>query len=189
MERNGEEKGETMRVINVEAQPAVPAFGQWIPASNPPENCEDVIVCVSGRRGNIIYDHGVVASDCYYENGTWYVGDASADNLTIHAWMPLPEPPEEESRKMIIGGKEVDRIEVFHGAEKVAVITDDKKTGAPGYRIEFKAGKTTTVKKCSDMDDAEFAEAAGMAQCYKGICEEDALEKKKLVGIMDGQLE
>lgn len=46
-------------------------------------------------------------------------------------------------------------------------------------QLELKAGKTTTVKKCSDMDDAEFAEAAGMAQCYKGICEEDALEKKK----------
>lgn len=179
MERDGKEKGEMKRLIDAEAQ-ADPVFGQWIPASNPPEDCEDVIVCVSGRfNANILYDHGVEACDCRYENGTWYVCGVKAENMTIHAWMPLPEPPEEESRKMIIGGKEVDRIEVFHGAEKVAVITDDKKTGAPGYRIEFKAGKTTTVKKCSDMDDAEFAEAAGMAQCYKGICEEDALEKKK----------
>lgn len=182
MERDGKEKGETMRVINVEAQPAVPAFGQWIPASNPPENCEDVIVCVSGRRGNIIYDHGVEASDCCYENGTWYVGDVSSDtdNLTIHAWMPLPEPPEEESRKMIIGGKEVDRIEVFHGAEKVAVITDDKKTGAPGYRIEFKAGKTTTVKKCSDMDDAEFEKMANEfcnRYCEFQACENCPIDK------------
>lgn len=76
---------------------------------------------------------------------------------------------------MIIGGKEVDRIEVFHGAEKVAVITDDKKTGAPGYRIEFKAGKTTTVKKCSDMDDAEFEEMAANEFCNR-YCEFKACE-------------
>lgn len=182
VERDGKEKGETMRVINVEAQPVVPAFGQWIPASNPPENCEDVIVCVSGRHGNIIYDHAVEACDCRYEDGAWYVGDASADtdNLTIHAWMPLPEPPEEESRKMIIGGKEVDRIEVFHGAEKVAVITDDKKTGAPGYRIECKAGKTTTVKKCSDMDDAEFEKMANKfcnRYCEFQPCENCPIDK------------
>lgn len=89
-----------MRVINVEAQPVVPAFGQWIPASNPPENCEDVIVCVSGRRGNILYDHAVEACDCYYEDSVWYVCGVEVDNLTIHAWMPLPEPPKkgEENR-------------------------------------------------------------------------------------------
>lgn len=175
VERDGKEKGETMRLTNVKAQPEVPVFGQWIPASTPPENCEDVIVYVSGRRGNIIYEHGVEACDCYYEDGAWYVSGVSADNLTIHAWMPLPEPPEKESRKMIIGGKEVDRIEVFHGAEKVAVITDDKKTGAPGYRIEFKAGKTTTVKKCSDMDDAAFEEMAANEFCNR-YCEFKACE-------------
>lgn len=85
---------------NVGAQPETPVFGQWIPASNPPENCEDVIVCVSGRRGNIIYDHGVEASDCCYEDSVWYVCGVEVDNLTIHAWMPLPEPPKkgEENR-------------------------------------------------------------------------------------------
>ena len=89
-------------------------------------------------------------------------------------------PKEEESRKMIIGGKEVDRIEVFHGAEKVAVITDDKKTGAPGYRIEYKAGKTTTVKKCSDMDDAEFEEMANEfcnRYCEFQACENCPIDK------------
>lgn len=85
-----------MRVINVEAQPAVPAFGQWIPASNPPENCEDVIVCVSGRHRSIIYDHGVETCGCSYEDGSWYVFGFLAAHLTIHAWMPLPEPYREE---------------------------------------------------------------------------------------------
>lgn len=61
---------------------------------------------------------------------------------------------------MIIGGKEVDRIEVFHGTEKVAVITDDEKTVLPGYRIESKAGKTITIQKCREVDDAEFEEIA-----------------------------
>lgn len=74
-------------------QPTVPTFGQWIPASNPPENCEDVIVCLSGRRGSIFYDHGVETCDCVYEDGEWYVCGFSAAHLTIHAWMPLPEPP------------------------------------------------------------------------------------------------
>ena len=72
---------------------SLPAFGKWIPASNPPENCEDVIVCVSGRLGSIIYDHGVATCDCCYEDGAWYVCGFSAAHLTIHAWMPLPEPP------------------------------------------------------------------------------------------------
>ena len=158
----------------VESQPTVPAFGQWIPASDPPEDCEDVIVCISGRHTNVIYDHGVEACDCRYEDGTWYVCGVEADNLTIHTWMPLPEPPEEESRKMIIGGKEVDRIEVFHGTEKVAVISDDEKTVLPGYRIESKAEKTTTVKKCSDMDAAEFEEMA--SEFCNGYCEFQACE-------------
>lgn len=79
----------------IDEQPAVPTFGQWIPASNPPENREDVIVCVSGRwhLGSIIYDHGVETRDCCYEDGAWYVCGFSAAHMTIHAWMPLPEPP------------------------------------------------------------------------------------------------
>lgn len=74
-------------------QPTVPTFGKWIPASNPPENCEDVIVCLSGCCGSIFYDHGVETCDCVYVDGEWYVCGFSAAHLTIHAWMPLPEPP------------------------------------------------------------------------------------------------
>ena len=77
----------------IDEQPTVPTFGQWIPASNPPENCEDVIVCLSGELGGIFYDHGVETCDCFYEDGEWYVCGLSAAHLTIHAWMPLPEPP------------------------------------------------------------------------------------------------
>ena len=76
--------------------------------------------------------------------------------------------------------KEVDRIEVFHGTEKVAVITDDEKKVLPGYRIESKAGKTTTVKKSGDMDAAEFEEMASeFCSIYCGLqaCENCPIEK------------
>lgn len=62
---------------------SLPVFGQWIPASNPPEDCEDVIVYVPGC--------GVEASGCHYEDGKWYVHGVKSDYVT--AWMPLPEPP------------------------------------------------------------------------------------------------
>lgn len=78
----------------------VKVVSDWIPCSvkaGPDDPDELCIVCVSGRDGNITYDHAVVADEfTTYEDNRWHVKGYYNDKLVVHAWMPLPEPYEGE---------------------------------------------------------------------------------------------
>jgi hypothetical protein len=77
------------------------SIGHWITDRNPFESeCEYVgdvgfILCVSGQRINVGYDHAIVMTECYFEDGEWSICGVSAHDLTIHGWML---PPEWESK-------------------------------------------------------------------------------------------
>lgn len=66
----------------------------WIPCSErlPDDPGMDVIVCISGRDRNIIYDHAVIGGENYYENGEWYIDNRrAAADVEVLAWMEHPE--------------------------------------------------------------------------------------------------
>ena len=70
---------------------------KWITDRTPTqEECElagdtGFILCVSGRKDNWNYDHAIIMTDNFYDNG-WYIDGFSANmyNLTIHGWMMPP---------------------------------------------------------------------------------------------------
>ena len=73
------------------------SIGRWITDRNPFESeCEyagdtGFILCVSGQRNHIGYDHAIVMGDCTFEEGQWFISGIGADGLTIHGWMLPPE--------------------------------------------------------------------------------------------------
>ena len=73
-------------------------MGEWISCKDTlPGEDEPVILCVSGKEGNITYIRAVIADDgTCYENGRWYIGGLYCKNLVVHAWMPLPDAYEGE---------------------------------------------------------------------------------------------
>lgn len=48
------------------------------------------IVCVSGKRGPQTFDHAIMMTDCYFEEGKWFVNGISSRGLKIHGWMMPP---------------------------------------------------------------------------------------------------
>ncbi len=76
-------------------------MSDWIPCSErlPENNCEEeLILCISGKQRNVTFDRAVVCYNCGYENDKFYLdGRYLEPGVTVHAWMPLPEPYKEES--------------------------------------------------------------------------------------------
>ena len=70
---------------------------QWVTDREPTSyECDSAgdtgfILCVSGQRNHIGYDHAIVMGDCLYEEGQWFISGIGADGLTIHGWMLPPE--------------------------------------------------------------------------------------------------
>lgn len=65
-----------------------------LPENNPDE---ELILCVSGKDGSITYDRAVVCGKfTVFEDDRFYICGCYLENVTIHAWMPLPEPYEGE---------------------------------------------------------------------------------------------
>lgn len=65
---------------------------RWISVEEAlPEFDEEVIVCVSGKDGNITYEHAVLGGNNFYDNGKWYIDGVYRENVKIHAWMRLPD--------------------------------------------------------------------------------------------------
>ncbi len=62
------------------------------------DDAEDIeyLLCISAEVGATTYDHAVIAGDCYYEGGEWFIHGAGAGDAEIHAWMPFPEPPQSD---------------------------------------------------------------------------------------------
>ena len=72
------------------------SIGRWITDRNPFESeCEYVgdvgfILCVSGKRGSAIYERAIVMTECYFENGRWFISGIEAKDLEVHGWMLPP---------------------------------------------------------------------------------------------------
>ncbi len=71
-------------------------FNEWIIDRDPTEEEIDqagdigFILCVSGRRGAILYDHAIIMGDNWFENNQWYIGGLGHTGLTIHGFMVPP---------------------------------------------------------------------------------------------------
>lgn len=66
------------------------------PDEKPKDEEVEYIICVSGKSGNIGYDHAVLMGDNYYEDGKWYIHGFRREGVTVLAWMEAPEPYREE---------------------------------------------------------------------------------------------
>lgn len=67
---------------------------QWIPTSErlPKENSdEEYILCITGVAENIHYHNAVVSGECYFEDGKFFIHGCYLSDVTVHAWMPMPE--------------------------------------------------------------------------------------------------
>ena len=62
------------------------------PDEEPQDEEVEYIICVSGKIGNIEYDHAVLMGDNYYESGKWYIRGHRKEGVTVLAWMEAPEP-------------------------------------------------------------------------------------------------
>lgn len=67
----------------------------WIPVSKGlPRDEESVLIQFSGHLGNITYDHAF-AFGTWYEDEGWYIEEFDQekimDEMTVEAWMELPE--------------------------------------------------------------------------------------------------
>lgn len=67
--------------------------GVWYPVSDPPKaDIYCIALCVSGKSGNVKYDHGILLDECNcYEEGKFWPAGNISENLTVHGWMALPE--------------------------------------------------------------------------------------------------
>ncbi len=67
--------------------------GVWYPASDPPKaDIYGLAFCVSGKRGKMEYHHGLMLDDCNcYEEGKFWPQGNISEELTVNAWMALPE--------------------------------------------------------------------------------------------------
>lgn len=63
------------------------------PDEQMPEPCVVVPVTVSGRFGNVTYDHALAIADwCDDDNGWWFQDELlnrHSDRVTVHAWADL----------------------------------------------------------------------------------------------------
>lgn len=55
-----------------------------------PNEDTEYLLCVSGKKGNITYDHAVI-SEGMVEDGRWYINGMIDHDLEILAWMPYPD--------------------------------------------------------------------------------------------------
>lgn len=73
--------------------------GKWIPCSERLPDYDDydeVITTVNGRHGNVEYINGVCTNVQYDDiHELWYINDVYEPNITVTAWMPLPQPYKE----------------------------------------------------------------------------------------------
>jgi len=71
-----------------------PAHDGWhkYPDEKPQDEDLEYIICVSGKIGNIEYDHAVLMGDNYFEDGKWYIHGHRKEGVTVLAWMEPPEP-------------------------------------------------------------------------------------------------
>lgn len=108
---HGEQVAEELRYFVKSAPTMNPV--QWISTEvmRPPRS-EELIVVVDGTSewNRFTYHNAVIADDCVYENGRWYIHGVYEPKITVKYWMPLPEPPEfnemyEKLRNMVIGGE------------------------------------------------------------------------------------
>lgn len=55
---------------------------------------QEYILCISGKRDNVLYQYATV-TDCNYEDEKWYMNGYAidTDEITVHAWMPIPDGP------------------------------------------------------------------------------------------------
>lgn len=72
--------------------------GTWHSPDEIPEGEGDLILCVSGKAGNVTYEYASVGADCGYdrEYGKFYMygfflGKYFEGEYTLHGWMYMPE--------------------------------------------------------------------------------------------------
>ena len=68
---------------------------KWIPVEDRlPELDKDegYIVSVNGRLGNVIFENAILLADYFGPEYGWSIEGWEDEDLTVAAWMPLPEP-------------------------------------------------------------------------------------------------
>lgn len=64
---------------------------KWIPAEKPPEKEGSYLVC--SKTGKVYTSHYYTEKKC----SEWYTRKAEWSHPNVTHWMPLPEPPKEET--------------------------------------------------------------------------------------------
>lgn len=64
----------------------------WInPERRLPDDDRCVLVCITGKWGNVSFQYGYELAQ-YYPDGEWCVqGFEDMDELTVHAWAEIPQ--------------------------------------------------------------------------------------------------
>ena len=81
--------------IVTEAAPRDKKCGVWYSVSDPPKaDTYGLAFCVSGKRGNTVYHHGLMLNNCNcYEEGKFWPGGIIDNDLTVEAWLEFPACP------------------------------------------------------------------------------------------------
>lgn len=71
---------------------------RWIKDRMPTEAEEEevfgtgFILCISGKRKNITYDHAIIMGpEAEVKDGKWYINGLQARGITVHGWMLPPD--------------------------------------------------------------------------------------------------
>lgn len=79
-------------------------YGIWYGPDDVPEYDGDLILCVSGRAGNVTYEYALLGEDCGYDREDWkfymrglFLDEYFDGGYTLHGWMYMPEFRGEQS--------------------------------------------------------------------------------------------
>ena len=61
----------------------------YTPEEKMPEEGTFVVVTISGRAGNVIYDHTLAIGNWFEDGLGWEIDGEDFDELTVHAWADL----------------------------------------------------------------------------------------------------
>lgn len=60
-----------------------------LPDVTPIDDEAEYLLCISGKIGNVCYEHAII-TNCDWEDGQWYYQGIKLKSVEIHAWMEIP---------------------------------------------------------------------------------------------------